>query len=312
MNRWLTRRWPALHWPSIRGRGRTDAGPLLLTAAVIAAVALLAGAVPALLRAAADDAVQDTVRRAGHDSNVLVHANWERDDGPTGGRVRMPRLAEDVDNFRARATYALGPDLDAALLPPVAAVNGPILNITDGSVPRTFQFTYLAGDLGGPDVTWVAGSPPGPAVSDEYVEAPYDGPPWPVQVGLSEVDAAALDLGPGDRIPVRDGQGQRQGRPDQRDLPTRGQRRPRLAARPGAAAPRARRRRRGDHPVRRPAVARVATGRPARHRRGPTAAHRPLRTRSRRAHLGRHRGARQPGGQAQGGLRLVERPRRSP
>ncbi|NYH45779.1 putative ABC transport system permease protein [Micromonospora jinlongensis] len=207
MNRWLTRRWPALHWPSIRGRGRTDAGPLLLTAAVIAAVTLLVGVVPALLRAAADDAVQDTVRRTGQNSNVLVHANWERDDGPTGGRVRMPRLAEEVDDFRAQATYALGPDLDAALLPPVAAVNGPVLSITGGSVPRTFQFTYLAGDLGGPDLTWIAGSPPGPTVSDEYVETPYDGPPWPVQVGLSEEDATALDLGPGDRIPVRDGHG---------------------------------------------------------------------------------------------------------
>ncbi|MEV4497521.1 ABC transporter permease [Micromonospora arborensis] len=206
MNRWLTRRWPALHWPSIRGRGRTDAGPLLLTAAVIGAVTLLAAAVPALLGAAADNAVQDTVHRAGTDSNVLVHANWERDDGPTGGRVRMPNLAEALDDFRARATDALGPDLDAALLPPVAAVNGPILSIIDGNVPRTFQFTYLAGDLGGPDVTWVAGSPPGPAVSDEYVEIPYDGPPWPVQVGLSEADAAALHLGPGDRIPVSDGQ----------------------------------------------------------------------------------------------------------
>ncbi|WP_327032229.1 ABC transporter permease [Micromonospora ureilytica] len=207
MNRWLTRRRPALHWPSIRGRGRTDAGPLLLTAAVIAAVALLAGAAPVLLRAAADNAVQDTVRRAGTDSNVLVHANWERDDGPTGGRVRMPSLAEALDTFRARATDALGPDLDAALLPPIAVVDGPILNITDGSVPRTFQFTYLAGDLGGPDVAWIAGSPPGPAVSDEYVETPYDGPPWPVQVGLSEADAAALNLGPGGRIPVKDGHG---------------------------------------------------------------------------------------------------------
>ncbi|MET8091998.1 FtsX-like permease family protein [Micromonospora sp. NPDC005220] len=207
MNRWLTRRWPAPHWPSIRGRGRTDAGPLLLTAAVIAAVALLAGAVPALLRAAADSAVQDTVRRAGQDSNVLAHSDWERDDGPTGGRVRTGRLADDVDDFRTRATDALGPDLDAALLPPVAVVNGPILSITDGNVPRTFQFTYLADDRGGPEVTWIAGSAPGPAVSDEFVETPYDGPPWPVQVGLSEADAAALDLGPGDRIPVKDGQG---------------------------------------------------------------------------------------------------------
>ncbi|GIJ23001.1 FtsX-like permease family protein [Micromonospora lutea] len=207
MNRWLARRWPAPHWPSVRGRGRTDVGPLLLTAAVIAGVALLAGAAPALLRAAADNAVHDAVRRAGHASNVLVHANWERDDGPTGGRVRLPRLADDVDDFRARATYLLGPDLDAALLPPIAVVDSPILSITGGSVPRTFQVAYLAGDLGGPDVTWIAGSAPGPAVPERSIEIPSNGPPWPVQVGLSEAEAAALDLGPGDRIPVRDGQG---------------------------------------------------------------------------------------------------------
>ncbi|MBQ1023836.1 ABC transporter permease [Micromonospora sp. C95] len=206
MNRWLTRRWPAPHWPSVRARGRADAGPLLLTAAVIAAVALLAGAVPALLRAAADDAVQDTVRRAGNDSNVLVHANWERDDGPTGGRIRIPRLAEDVDDFRARATYALGTDLDAALLPPIAVVNSPSLNIVDGDQPRTLQVTYLADDLGGPDVTWIAGNAPGTAVPGRSIEIPFNGPPWPMQVGLSEADAAALNLGPGDRIPVQDGQ----------------------------------------------------------------------------------------------------------
>ncbi|MFG1651432.1 FtsX-like permease family protein [Micromonospora sp. NPDC049275] len=207
MKQWLIRRWPAPHWPSVRGRARTDAGPLLLTAAVIAAVALLAGAAPALLRAAADNAVQDTVRRAGQDSNVLVHAEWERDDGPTGGRVRAPRLADDVDTFRSRASHALGPDLDATLLPPVAVVDGPILHITDGNAPRTFQFTYLADDLGGPAVTWVAGSAPGATRPDEYVETPYGGPPWPVQVGLSEADAAALHLGPGDRIPLSDGRG---------------------------------------------------------------------------------------------------------
>ncbi|MEU5552475.1 ABC transporter permease [Micromonospora sp. NPDC047793] len=200
-------RRPAPHWPSVRGRGRADAGALLLTAAVITAVALLAGAVPALLRAAADDAVQDTVRRAGTDANVLVHADWERDDGPTGGRFRMSRLAEDVEDFRERAAFALGPDLDAALLPPIAVVNTPVLTITGGNLPRTFQLTYLADDLGGPDVTWIAGSAPGPTVPERSVEVPYNGPPWPVQVGLSEADAAALRLGPGDRLAVQDGQG---------------------------------------------------------------------------------------------------------
>ncbi|WP_431727205.1 FtsX-like permease family protein [Verrucosispora sp. TAA-831] len=207
MKRWPTRRWPAPHWPSVRGRARTDAGALLLTAAVVAAVVLLAGAVPALLRSAADDAVQDTVRRAGTGANVLVHADWERDDGPTGGRLRISRLADEVDDFRTRAAHTLGPDLDDALLPPIAIVHGPILRITDGNLPRTFQLSYLADELGGPEVTWIAGSAPGRAIGEQSVEVPYDGPPWPVQVGLSEADAAALDLGPGDRIPAQDGQG---------------------------------------------------------------------------------------------------------
>ncbi|MEU7925275.1 FtsX-like permease family protein [Micromonospora sp. NPDC049801] len=203
----LTRRFPAPHWPSVRGRSRADAGPLLLSAAVIAAVALLAGAVPALLGAAADDTVQDSVRRGSDDANVLAHADWERDDGPTGGRVRMEGLAKEVDDLRVRATYALGPDLDAALLPPIAVVDGPVLSITDGTAPRTFQFTYLAGDAGGPQVTWIAGNAPAGAVPDGFVEVPYQGPPWPVQVGISEADAAALDVGPGDRIPAKDSRG---------------------------------------------------------------------------------------------------------
>ncbi|WP_435206590.1 FtsX-like permease family protein [Micromonospora sp. bgisy143] len=203
----MTRRLPAPHWPSVRGRGRADAGPLLLTAAVIAAVALLAGAVPVLLRAAADQTVQDTVRHAGHDANVIAHADWERDDGPTGGRVRMADLAKGVDDFRVRATYALGRDLDDALLAPIAVVDGPVLTVTEGNAPRTFQFSYLADDAGGPEVTWIAGNAPAAAVPDDYVEAPYQGPPWPVQVGISETDAAALGLGPGDRIPAKDSRG---------------------------------------------------------------------------------------------------------
>ncbi|WP_248959700.1 FtsX-like permease family protein [Sphaerisporangium perillae] len=203
------RRRPALHWPSIRGRALADAGSLLMAAAVVAVVTLLAGAVPPLLRATADDAVQDAVRRAGDDADIAVHARWERDDGPNGGRVRAPRLAEDVDDFRNRATDALGPSLRPALHPPVATVTSDTLKITDGSVLRTFQLTYLANDHGaGPRVTWIAGGPPRPAVpaADSHVEVPYEAAPWPVQVGLSEADADALKLRPGARIPLKDDQ----------------------------------------------------------------------------------------------------------
>ncbi|MGN9909349.1 FtsX-like permease family protein [Phytohabitans sp. LJ34] len=199
-------RTPAIHWPSVRGRARADTGPLLLAAAVVVVVALLAGATPPLLRAAADDAVRDAVRAAGRDADVLAHARWEYDDGP-GGRVRAPRLAEDMDNFRDRAKLDLDPALAAVLRPPVATVNGPTLKITDGSLPRTFRLTYLV-DEHGPysdpsRVTWVAGGPPESTV-DGAVTVPYNGPPWQVQVGLSEVDAEALGLRPGDRIPLVD------------------------------------------------------------------------------------------------------------
>ncbi|MET8988199.1 FtsX-like permease family protein [Nonomuraea wenchangensis] len=196
-------RIPAPHWPSVAGRARADAGPLLLAAAVVAVVTLLAGAVPPLLSATADAAVRDAVRRDGGD--LQVHSRMEGDDGPGGSRVRHPRLAEDVDDFRTRATDELGPGLRAVLRPPVATVTSPTLKITDGSVLRTFQLAYVARD-GGPEVTWIAGGPPRPTAS-ETAAVPYGAPPWPVQVGLSEADAAALQLRPGARIPLADDQG---------------------------------------------------------------------------------------------------------
>ncbi|MGN9788511.1 FtsX-like permease family protein [Nonomuraea sp. ZG12] len=196
-------RIPAPHWPSVAGRARADAGPLLLAAVVVVAITLLAGAMPPLLSATADAAVRDAVRRNGGD--LQVHSRMEGDDGPNGSRVRHPRLAEDVDDFRARATDELGPGLRAALHPPVATVISPTLKITDGSVLRTFQLAYVARD-GGPDVTWIAGGPPRPTGS-ETAAVPYGAPPWPVQVGLSEADAAALQLRPGARLPLADDQG---------------------------------------------------------------------------------------------------------
>ncbi|MEV0830116.1 FtsX-like permease family protein [Nonomuraea rubra] len=196
-------RIPAPHWPSVVGRARADAGPLLLAAVVVVVVTLLAGAVPPMLSATADAAVRDAVRRTGAD--LQVHARMEADDGPAGSRIRHPRLAEDVDDFRARATDELGPGLRAALRPPVTTVTSPTLKITDGSVLRTFQLAYLSRD-GGPDVTWIAGDPPRPTAS-ETAEVPYGAPPWPVQVGLSEADAAALQVRPGARIPLADDQG---------------------------------------------------------------------------------------------------------
>jgi len=201
---------PALHWPSVRGRARADALPLLLGGAVVAIVTLLTGVVPPLLSATAADAVREAVRHAGDDAAVRARADWEYDGGPRGGRVRIPRLAEDVRDFRDRAGDDLGPELRASLRAPVATVTSPALKITDGSVLRTFQLTYLLGDdPGGPRVTWLSGGPPRAAVpeADRDIEVIGNRAPWPVQVGLSEVDADALQVRPGARIPVEDDRG---------------------------------------------------------------------------------------------------------
>ncbi|MGI5274229.1 hypothetical protein ACQEUU_34190 [Nonomuraea sp. CA-218870] len=196
-------RIPAPHWPSVAGRARADAGPLLLAAVVVMAITLLAAATPPLLAETADTAVRDALRAGGGD--LRVHSRMETDEGPNAGRVRHPRLAESVDDFRARVTDELGPGLRAALRPPVATVVSPTLKITDGSVLRTFQLAYVARD-GGPEVTWIAGGPPRPTASATATMA-YGAPPWPVQVGLSEADAAALQLRPGARLPLADDQG---------------------------------------------------------------------------------------------------------
>jgi putative ABC transport system permease protein len=193
-----------LHWPSVRGRARADAGLLTLVAVVVAIISMLAGATPALMRATTDVAIRDAVRDAGDDAQVIAHADWEYDD-VLGGRSRAPKLADDVDAFRERADSSLDPDLSGVLNPAIATASGPSLDITDGSLLRTFQFTYLADERGpfsASRVTWVAGGPPQATAGEAVV--PRSGPPWPVQVGLSEADAAALKMKPGDRIPLKD------------------------------------------------------------------------------------------------------------
>ncbi len=197
---------PAPHWPSVRGRARADAGPLLLVACVVAVVALLAGATPPLIRSTSDEATRDAVRRAADDAAVRVESDWPDDYGPTGGRLRSPRLADDVAAVGALAEDDLDPGLRAALQSPVTTVSSISLAVTDGSVQRRLQLEYLRGAAGGPAVTWIAGRAPGPADADEFVEVPLNGAPWPMQIGLSETDARVLGAEPGDRIPVQDDQ----------------------------------------------------------------------------------------------------------
>ncbi|MFI5960271.1 FtsX-like permease family protein [Cryptosporangium sp. NPDC051539] len=198
-------RVPAVHWPSVRGRARADAGPLGLVAGVVLVVTMLAAAVPPLLRATADEAARDAIRRAGPDAAVQVESRWPDDYGDYGGRVRNDKLAADVDDFRGQAEAALDPSLRDALGPPVMTATSVSLLVTDGSIQRRFQLDYLQADGGGPAVTWIAGHAPRETAAGRAA-LPDAGPPWEAQVGLSEADAAALKLHPGDHVPVEDDQ----------------------------------------------------------------------------------------------------------
>jgi putative ABC transport system permease protein len=192
-----------LHWAGIRGRARADAGPLLLSALVVLLVSVLAGAVPGLMEQTADAAVRDAVRRAGTDADITVSARWEPDDTPDG-RGRMPRLSEDVDALRDRALDELGPELSGMLRTPVASVISPSLKVVDADAPRTFRLGYLsAGD--GPRVEWVAGAAPAPTV-DGTAEVGWYGPPWRVQVGVSEKAADLLGVRPNALLKLEDAQ----------------------------------------------------------------------------------------------------------
>jgi putative ABC transport system permease protein len=201
--RWPALRWPALHWPSIRGRARADRGPLALVAGVVLVVSLIAAAVPPLMRSTDDAAARDAVRKAGADAAVQAQALFDYDDGDQGGRVRKPGLADDVADLRNRAERELDPGLRATLRPPVTTVTTVTLAVTDGSVQRHFQVDYVQNDHGGPAVTWIAGHAPRATVNGSP-EVPVTAPKWQVQVGLSEPEAAALKLKPGDHVPVED------------------------------------------------------------------------------------------------------------
>ncbi|MDP9795676.1 putative ABC transport system permease protein [Catenuloplanes nepalensis] len=189
------------------GRARADAGPLLLVAVVVVVTALLAGAVPPLLRATADAAIRDAIRRAGPDATVRVQIGWSPDD-LLGTRQRYPELADEVDSARRLAGASLKDDLRTLVNPPIATALSEVFSIAEGDAPRTMQLAYLANTPeagGGPEVTWVAGGAPA-ATAEGRVELPGDGA-WTVQAGLSEPAAAALGLEPGGKLTVRDSTG---------------------------------------------------------------------------------------------------------
>ncbi|MFG1992328.1 FtsX-like permease family protein [Actinoplanes sp. NPDC048988] len=196
---------PDPHWPSVRGRARADAGPLSLVACVIAVVALFAGATPPLLRLAADEAAREAVRRSADEAAIRVDADWRSTTTEVGAyNLRDPAAGAFVAALAPAAKLELDPGLQAVLRPPVTTVSSISLAVGDGSVQRRLQLNYLRSDSGEPAVTWVAGRAPAASSTDLTIRVPQTRPPWPVQIGVSEAEAVALNVSPGDRIPVKD------------------------------------------------------------------------------------------------------------
>ncbi|MEP9365231.1 ABC transporter permease [Nocardioides sp. CN2-186] len=195
---------PRLHAPSIVGRMRTDPGPLVLIAVVVAlTTALLAVAGPLTTRAS-DHALADAVRKAGAQGSVV--GTFPRGDAFYDTRTREPRAAEKL---RAAVTGAqlLLPDRVADVVQPgITAVTTTPLQLLDAGPGRYLSLAYLDTPAGAPAVRYTAGGPPRASVGSDRASAEVsaDAPPWRVQVALSSAAAEALGLQPGDRLTMKD------------------------------------------------------------------------------------------------------------
>lgn len=195
---------PRLHWPTIVGRARTDRGLLALMGLVAALTTALTAAVAPLTDRTADRALAAAVRDAGPDAAVVATLPRGYDD-PTG-RKREPRSAEELRQDTGYAEFSMPRRLAAVTRPGIATLTTPPLHLLDDGPGRYLRLAYVDTSAGPPAVTYTAGGPPratvGPGRADTTV--PADGPPWPVQVALSEAAAAALGVGPGSSIPAED------------------------------------------------------------------------------------------------------------
>jgi putative ABC transport system permease protein len=196
-----------LHRPTVRGRLRVDRGLLVLTGLVVALASALLAAVWPLTVRTADEAMVYSVREAGTSASVVATVPQPLYDGT---RRRVPdavtRMTGDIDT----AWNMIPEGLRSILRPHLASLISPALQVTGPGPSRFVRLVYVQAPSEPPAVTWVSGVAPrssaGPGEDD--VTLAEDDPPWPVQVGLSEDAAFAMDLGPGDRVTVEDQFGQ--------------------------------------------------------------------------------------------------------
>ncbi|MEI5676123.1 MULTISPECIES: FtsX-like permease family protein [unclassified Nocardioides] len=196
-----------LHGPTLRGRVRSDPGLLLLMGLVVALTTALTAAVAPLTDRTGDRAFAEAVRDAGLRGAVVATLPEGYDD-PRGERTRDPGSATELRQATSYAQGTLPGRLARVLRPGVATTTTPALQLLDAGPGRYLRLAYVDTPTGEPAVTYTAGHAPRAAVGEDRADAavPADAGPWPVQVALSEAAAAALDVGPGDRLPAEDEQ----------------------------------------------------------------------------------------------------------
>ena len=198
---------PRVHLPTIRGRLRSDPGPLLLMGIVVAVTTALTSATTPLMARTSDRALADVVSKAG-DQSALV-ATFARTGPDYGPRTRDPRAAAELRDAATGAHYELPKPVASVLQPGIISVTSSPLQLLDAGPDRYLTLVYVDGPTGAPRVRYTSGGPPRATGGAAHGKAvlPADAPPWPVQVAVSQSAASALGLEPGDRLTAADALG---------------------------------------------------------------------------------------------------------
>lgn len=189
---------PRLHAPSIVGRMRTDPGPLVLMAVVVALTTSLLAVAGPLTTRASDRALADAVRRAGAQGAVV--GTFDRAGVIYDTPKREPRAAEKLRRAVAEAQRLLPDRIAGVVQPGVTGVMSTPLQLLDAGPGRYLTLAYLDGPAGAPRVRYTSGGPPRATVGAGRAA------PGLVQVALSRAASTALGLRPGDRLTMKDQQ----------------------------------------------------------------------------------------------------------
>ena len=192
---------PRTHLPSILGRARADAWPLVLVVLVVALAVFVACVVPRLDERSADEAVAAAVEGAGGAAGITLVAPL--DEPAMDGRVRTDP-ATMTGELGPQVADFLPPELDAALADPVGTLLSTPFAIASAPAElgsASLRLGYVA-DPVAPEVVWIEGGPGTSARTAAEVDAAPPAAVWTVEAGLSEETARLLGVRTGDMLRI--------------------------------------------------------------------------------------------------------------